>query len=660
MKNLQTYGFVRSTILLFALASPALLCAQFQQPTDEELKMTSDPKAPGAAAVYLYREETTDDNLHFHSYYERIKVLTEKGKELATIKIPYEHGEFQITNIKGQTIHSDGTVVPLTARPEDLMDVKTRSSQVNQIVFTLPSVEVGSIIEYRLQMRYSDNIVSSPTWDIQQPFFVRKAHYSFIAAGGTGTITNSRGQALNRIMWTTSGIPTDRVVQDALGHFSVDVADVPAIPNDDWMPPLNTLKWRVEFYYTYAHSGVDYWDSEGKRWAKDTEHFANVSGALKEAVSQIVAPTDTEEQKARKIYAAVQKLDNTRFTRRKSEAERKAEKLKAVKDAEDVWKQQSGTDDEITLLYVAMARAAGLKVWPMKVADRTRAIFDPRFLSVGQLDDYIAIVDLGGKDVYLDPGQKMCPFGVLDWKHSLASGFRLTEKGTTIATTPATAYNADVVERVAELAIDSAGAVSGTVRFIMSGQDALHWRQRTLENDQDEVKRQFNESVQNDFPDGVQGDFDHFLGLDDYNVNLIAFVKVSGNIATATGKHFFLPGLFFESRAKHPFVAEDKRTTPVDVHYAMMEQDDVTYHLPAGFTIESEPQAASTSWPNHAVLKISSVTNGDSVQVLRSLAYNYTLLDPKDYANLHDFYQKVAAADQQQLVLSRAQIAKGN
>ena len=25
---------------------------------------------------------------------------------------------------------------------------------------------------------------------------------------------------------------------------------------------------------------------------------------------------------------------------------------------------------------------------------------------------------LDGKDVYLDPGQKMCPFGLLHWKHT--------------------------------------------------------------------------------------------------------------------------------------------------------------------------------------------------------------------------------------------------
>jgi hypothetical protein len=374
----------------------------------------------------------------------------------------------------------------------------------------------------------------------------------------------------------------------------------------------------------------------------------------------MVSATDSDEQKARKIYAAVMKLDNTRFSRKKSEAERKAEKLKVIKDAEDVWKQQSGSDDEIALLYVALARAAGLKVWPMQVTDRSRAIFDPRFLSVGQLDDYIAIVEIGGKDVYLDPGQKICPFGILNWKHAVASGFRLSEKGATLATTPLQTYKQASTLRIADLTIDPTGAINGTVRFVMSGLDAIQWRQLALENDSDEVKKQFNESMQDEFPDGVQADFDHFLGLDDYTSNLVGIVKVSGNIGTATGKRFFLPGLFFESRAKHPFVAQDKRATPVDVRYPKLEQDDVTYHLPPGYTVESTPQSADAAWPGSAMLKIKSTTTGDSVEIMRTLAYNFTFVDGKDYPNLHDFYQKVAAADQQQIVLTRTTVAKGN
>jgi len=194
----------------------------------------------------------------------------------------------------------------------------------------------------------------------------------------------------------------------------------------------------------------------------------------------------------------------------------------------------------------------------------------------------------------------------------------------------------------------------------MVGPDALHWRQLSLENDQDEVKKRFTEELQGKLPDGVHAEFDHFLALDDPDVNLMAIVKVSGNLGTATGKHFFLPGLFFESRAAHPFVAQDKRTTPIDVHYARFEEDQVIYRLPAGFSVESMPQPANPAWPQKAMLKITSTATANSVTVDRNLAYNFTILGPKDYPDLHDFFQKVATADQQQLVLTRAPAAPGN
>jgi hypothetical protein len=249
---------------------------------------------------------------------------------------------------------------------------------------------------------------------------------------------------------------------------------------------------------------------------------------------------------------------------------------------------------------------------------------------------------------------------LLSWKHTLASGFKLTATGTVPVLTPAGTYKTAGMQRIATLDIDPEGNLKGAVRFILAGPNALHWRQLALENDQDEIKKQFNEFIRGQIPDGVEADFDHFLGLDDYNVNLIGSIKVTGNMGTATGKRFFLPGLFFESRATHPFVAQEKRATPIDVQYAKTMEDDVTYHLPAGFSLESAPESSDASWPNHAMLKISSKKAEDSVEVVRTLVYNFTLLDPKEYPNLHDFYQKVAAADQQQLVLTRSQAAKGN
>src|SRR5208282_1682606 len=110
--------FLCGAVGLLAAAWPALIRAQFQPLNPDELKMTSDPKAPGADAVYLEWKEIDDDWLNRQTIYARIKVLTEKGKESATIEIPYTMQAERFSEIKGRTIHPDGSVVPLKVKQE--------------------------------------------------------------------------------------------------------------------------------------------------------------------------------------------------------------------------------------------------------------------------------------------------------------------------------------------------------------------------------------------------------------------------------------------------------------------------------------------------------------------------------------------------------------
>jgi hypothetical protein len=636
-----------AAVVLAHIAFTPLLVAQFTEPTKEELAMKADPKAPDATAVFLYREDVTDQPAGTRVIYERLKVLTEKGKELATMHIPYEPGSDKI-DIQGRTIHADGTVIPLTEKPADLVDVKTKGYQVNSLVFTLPNVEVGCILEVRVTIKYGQG-ADAPTWMIQQPLYVHKAHYSFKHLG-----------MYNGLRYVARLGTDTKVLEDDEQTYTLDLSDIPVLPDDDWMPPLNTIKWRVSFFYSTAASGPVYWARAGQLWADFVREFTKPTGTLKKATEELVAPGDTDTQKARKIYAAVMKLENSDFTRHKSQAERKKEKIKDIHNAQDVWKERSGNSDEIALLFVALCRVAGLNVEPMKVVDRNVALFDEGFLSSRQMDDYIAVGQLDGKEVFLDPGEQMCPFGMLHWKHAIASGFRLSDKSANIARTPAVNYKQASMQRVADLTVDDSGAVKGTVRVVLDGQDALRWRQIALENDPDEVKKQFNEWMHADLPEGVQAEFDHFLALDQYDSNLLGFVKVTGSVGSMTGKRFFLPGLFFQSKAKHPFVAQEKRTIPVDVRYARTEEDDVTYHVPAGYLVESGPKTNKLSWPGHAAFSISTKGEGTDVNVVRNLVYNYTIVDPMEYGDLHDFYQKVAEADQQQLVLARTPAAKAN
>jgi hypothetical protein len=671
---MRTPALLRHLLLPLAIISPALLNAQFQQPSSEELNMTDDPKAPGAAAVFLNVEEVANDQLHFQSVYARIKVLQEKGKELATVEVPYMQGNTKITDIKARTIHSDGTVIPLVGKPEDLLIAKTKSKEGDQLqfgrkVFNLPSVEVGSILEYRYDIRYDDNRQSSPYWEIQRPYFVHKAHYVFLPFKAflpgiqnqtSSYLVDERGRVANTLIWWPKLPQGVTVKSDVAGNYSVDVTDVPASPNEEWMPPVQSFLYKVLFYYKAATSGADFWVSESKLWSKDVDHFAEPSKTIKGAVDGLIAPADSDTDKAKKLYKAVQALDNTDYSRKKSDTELKQLKLKEAKHAEDTWKQKSGSSEDIAMLYLAMLRAAGLTAYPFKVVDRERDLFDTSYLSFGQLDDTLIVLSTGGKETVLDPGEKMCPFGTVNWRHSGAGGVRESAKGAVPEVSPTQVYPDNKTLHTGDVTLDAHGALAGTFRFAMIGQEALYWRQKALTNDLDEVKKQFDKSLESEFPDGVEAHIDSFTGLDDPDVNLVAIIKAKGNLGSATSKRRILPGFFFETRGTHPFVAQEKRQQPVDMQYGSLITDQVTYHLPEGFAVEGAPQDAKITWPDHAILVNKIVSAPGRITLARQLARNFTFARPDEYQDLRGFYQKLAAADQQQLVLTPAFAAKGN
>jgi Domain of Unknown Function with PDB structure (DUF3857)/Transglutaminase-like superfamily len=338
-------GLVVVGWLLMALPVAAQFTAQFTAPADEELKMTSDAKAPGADAVILDREEDMDEVDEVYFVHVRIKVLTEKGKELATVRTPYDPGPFAKFEAQARTIHADGTIVPLTDAPKEMTDFKTKGYQVRSMVFNLPSVEVGSILEYWMRIRDGH---WERTWAIQEHHYIHRAHFSYRPSGFWGVMTSAR--------IGTGAAP----VRNPKGFFTLDIADVPPVPEEDWMPPLNMFQWQVTFYNSEFKSSKEFWDVATKNWEKDVDDFTWPTGSVQKIAAGLVAPGDSDEQKARKIYDAVQKLDNTSFSRVKSRAERKKEKLKDVNKVEDIWKQRSGSDDAMALLYVALARAIGI------------------------------------------------------------------------------------------------------------------------------------------------------------------------------------------------------------------------------------------------------------------------------------------------------------
>lgn len=677
--------------------------------------MTSDPKAPGAAAVVLYREETEDDPHNHRTVYSRIKVLTEQGKDAATVRIRYprnlvykatgDNSSFasvnsasgQVNNyfdppslqhtgedmpydvdtfasrvdvgaLEGRTIQPDGTIIPLKGSTAEILKTVKGSNNRNELVFTLPDVQVGSILEYRYQLRY-DRYSSAPDWQIQQPWFVHKAHYVFLPTdqflpdrtpGSIGTsnsqLMGPHDSVLTDIRSTTILPPGKSLTQDALGRYVLDLTDIPPIPQEPFAPPLGEKIYQVDFYYTYTLVQKEFWQKEMQFWTRDLERYIGSSGEIKDTVSEVCSPSDTPIEKAEKLYSLVQKFDNVDF----SSPVPPPAAGDAIPEGHvvSVLTGKSGTSSELAFLYLAFLRAAGVNARPERIASRDLHIFSPEILTTSQLDAVVIAVNIDGKEILVDPGEKMAPFKTLHWAHSGAGGVALDASGKVeIVVTPLSTYSDNAIVRVGKIVLTGQGQASGTIKIAFTGQEALRWRQLALHTSPEDIKAQLDKALASQVPAGIQAHLDHFANLDDPNAQLMTIVQISGSLAAPSRNHISVPRLLFDSRETDPFPADANRTLPIDMHYAGEEQEQITYQLPAGFALEGTPQETKFSWESNASYMVRSKVDANSITTARVLARGFTVLDPSQYSGLHDFYQKAVTADQQQLVLNAASAA---
>ena len=209
-----------------------------------------------------------------------------------------------------------------------------------------------------------------------------------------------------------------------------------------------------------------------------------------------------------------------------------------------------------------------------------------------------------------------------------------------------------------ELTVAADGSVTGRLQFAMSGQEALKWRQESLRVDEDTLKKNFDRWIATQIPSGVEAHVSHFAKLDDETGDLGAYATVSGTPGTGTSKRLLLPASFFAHSEDQGFIAQPDRKLPGDMHYAATYKDGVLMHLPAGFGLEAAVPAVSVPWTGYAVYQMKATPNGNDLTLTRTLARAFTMLQPDEYSSMRDFYQKVQAADQQQIVLTNTAAAQ--
>jgi hypothetical protein len=615
--------------------------------TPEELQLTREPKAPGAAAIYLYRQVDRDDTVPEVSIYVRLKILTEEGRKYADVEIPFIKGNEYIRSIEARTIRPDGSVVRFDGTVYEKPIESMRSVKLMAKTFTMPEVQPGSIIEYRYRHQEQSGYVFDSHWILSQDLFTRYAKFSLLPS------------PYYTLQWSwPRGLPegTGNPNKEH-GKIRLETHDVPAFVSEELMPPENELKYRVDFIYLADQyldkDPVKFWKHYGKEAFSNLRKFVNEPKAMQRAVAQIVQASDPPEAQLRKIYARVQQMHNISFDRDKSEQEQKREKQSPAHTVEDVWDRRSGNAFEVTYLFLALARAAGFQADLALLPTRDQYFFSQRLMNPAQLNSNLVIVKLDGKDVYLDPGVPFTPFALLPWNETAVQGLRLDEQGGTWVNTPLPAPASSRIERKAQLKLQRDGTVSGKVTIRFTGLEAARRRLEERNEDDADRKQFLEDQLKYSVPSGIEVTLTNSPDWNGSDEPLVAeyTLKVPGWAAAAGQRQLLKVGLFCaqEDRTFERAV----RIQPLYFNFPYQHADDVSIEMPAGTQVGSLPKNQNLDFKLYSYGHTAE-SRESTLHLTRDISLNLLLLDVKYYGLLHDFFQSVRSADEEQVVMAPA------
>lgn len=637
-----------TVIVLFAVF-PILSRAQgFPPISPDDLKMTSEPQAPGAAAVILFREVDRDDNgrTSHEDNYVRIKILTEEGRKYADVELPFNKADEDIVNIRARTIKPDGSGAESDVKVFEKTIEKAQGLKYIAKTFTLPDVQVGSIIEYRFTSDLSEHWIYGSHWVLSSELFTRYARFSL-----KRYVAQSENMSLR---WTWRGIPEGLSPKEGPDHvIRMEVQNLAPYTMEDFMPPMNEVQARVDFIYEdeFMESDHDqYWKHVDKKLNDGLESFIGKRKAMEQAVAQIVSPNDPPEMKLRKIYDRVQQLRNTSYEVQKTAQEEKRSKEKAPENVEDLWKRGYGNGRQLTWLYLALVRASGLEAYGVWVSRRDDYFFSPISPERRKLNDNVVLVKLNGKDLYFDPGAAFTPFGMLAWPETGTVGLSLDKEGGKWVKTNLPLSSDSNIKRSAKFKLTNEGNLEGKVTVTYNGLEAMYHRLDVRNADDVARKKFLEERLKNQIPVGIEAELTNKPDWSNSETPLVAEYDVTiPGWASNAGKRALIPAGIFTAVEKHTF-EHGNRVNPIYVHYPYAKEDDVTIELPAGWQVVSVP-SPQTIDAHVAGYSLQVERDHTTLHLQRKFSLDFMLLESKYYAALRNFFQTVRTGDEGQIVL---------
>lgn len=576
----------RASLFAFTLISLSMpvLGAEWRPVTPEELALKQSKSDPNADAECLFRDARIENSLigsvrNQTTSYFRYKIFNDRGREkYANRKIEY-YTKTHVSGVSARTIHPDGTVIDVAKDAIfDKVEVKKGGVKVKEISFAFPSVEPGSIVEYRWTEDEGESLYRYIPLDVQTEDPVDEVTFHVKPA------TSVYG-AMPAMRIMNFGCEPETGARDSKGFYPFTIRNVPAYHAEPHSLPCRAGRRWILIYYEEndKNSGDKYWNSVGKGFYSEAKEKIKISGEMKKAAADITSAGKTDDEKLALLAEYCRKNIKNIWGDDITTEER--ESYKPNNSASDAFSRGVGTGEDLDFVFIALAQAAGDDARLARVADRRDFLFDPQTRSAFFINNHDAAVLLNDKWKFYDVGDEFAPPGTLTWREQGVFALIPDPKNSEWVQTPLLTSDQTKVQRIADLTLSATGDMEGNIRELYWGNESINWRiQHSRQNDS-EREAFLRERLKERYADFDVTDIKITVSPDASRPVGVAYHLTVRGYCQRTGKRLFLRPSFF-TVGEPAYFTDANRTNGIYFEYPWSESDSVDIALPAGFELD--------------------------------------------------------------------------
>jgi hypothetical protein len=604
-----------------------------------------------------------------YKHQRRIKIISSKGFEMATVNIPLYNSiktddEEKLESLKASTYNLvDGQVVETKLDKDNVFkEVQDRNHSVRK--FSMPVVKEGSIIEYSYTIQ-SDFLFNLQPWSFQGSYprlwseyelnLPEFFQYVFLTKGYQTFHIKETKEKFQSYVIRQPGETSDKGVRSEDQIFSLSstntisrwvMKDVPAIKEESFTSTIENYMTSIEFQQSgQQFPGMPFkdilgsWESLSLELLKDKDFGADFTTVDKNWVNETTQGLQLNDksalEKAKLVYGYVQK----NFSCKGIKGIYLSQPLK------ETLKTKKGFVPDLNLLLTLLLKNAGLNSEPVLLSTRSHGMVTESYPIVNQYNYVVSKVVMDKKVYYLDASKKNLGFNKL----------------------PQTCYNGAGISIALyphrePLHADSIQELKATNIVLVNDQKNKNKWEGNFNSylgyyESLKLREEISEKGMETFINKMKDAFTENFSIDDIKMeSLEDNEKVNYTLSInrdADNNLIYFNPMIKEGLSENYFKSTE-RNYPVELPFKMVEIYQFQIQVPEGYEIDELPKSTKASlYGNDGSFEyLVSKTNTD-ISLLSKISINKSIFNPDEYEDLKNFFDLIVKKHAEQIVFKK-------